>query len=261
MTDKKTRPDGPGPTMTSESTFRFRCHPGVPCFTNCCRDITIFLTPHDVLRLKRKLALSSYEFLDQYTYILYKQGNPFPLVQLRMSDEEGRPCMFVDREKGCRVYEERPWACRIYPLDIVDDTTFRQIVGDDVCQGFREDREWVVSEWMQNQGVGQFDELDYRYSMLTGNPQVQEHELDNDRVREMILMAAYDLDRFRRFVFESRFLAKFDLPEEEVELLKNDDVELLKLGFRWLGFGLINPMAIRIKPEVISEFMGKKDKS
>ena len=25
--------------------FRFHCHPEVECFTSCCGDVTIFLTP------------------------------------------------------------------------------------------------------------------------------------------------------------------------------------------------------------------------
>jgi len=46
-----------------ESQFKFKCHPGVECFTQCCRDINIILTPYDIILLKKKLKLSSDEFL------------------------------------------------------------------------------------------------------------------------------------------------------------------------------------------------------
>jgi hypothetical protein len=52
-----------------ESTFKFKCHPGVACFTECCRDINIILTPYDIIRLKNRLDLSSEEFLALYTRI------------------------------------------------------------------------------------------------------------------------------------------------------------------------------------------------
>ena len=40
------------PRLSPESKFRFSCHKGLSCFTQCCGDVNIFLTPYDVLRLK-----------------------------------------------------------------------------------------------------------------------------------------------------------------------------------------------------------------
>ena len=51
--------------LTSEDDFRFECRPGLECFTRCCRDITIFLTPYDVLRMKNALNISSGDFLSE----------------------------------------------------------------------------------------------------------------------------------------------------------------------------------------------------
>ena len=32
-------------------------------------------------------------------------------------DNEKKSCLFLDLENGgCQVYEDRPWACRMYPL-------------------------------------------------------------------------------------------------------------------------------------------------
>ena len=45
--------------MEAEHLFQFQCYPGVSCFTQCCRDVTIVLTPYDVLRLKNCLKMSS----------------------------------------------------------------------------------------------------------------------------------------------------------------------------------------------------------
>ena len=39
----------------------------------------------------------------------------FPVVLLKMNEDERRSCPFVS-EDGCQVYEARPAACRMYPL-------------------------------------------------------------------------------------------------------------------------------------------------
>ena len=51
--------------LTSGSPFKFSCSPGISCFTECCQDVSIVLTPYDVLRLKNCLGISSDEFLWQ----------------------------------------------------------------------------------------------------------------------------------------------------------------------------------------------------
>jgi len=53
--------------LERKSTFQFRCHPGVPCFTRCCRNMDIILTPYDIIRIKRRLGLTSDIFLSLYT--------------------------------------------------------------------------------------------------------------------------------------------------------------------------------------------------
>ena len=39
------------------------------------------------------------------------------------------------------------------------------------------------------------------------------------------------MDRFKRFIFESGFLEYFDIPEERIEKIQNDEIELMKFGF------------------------------
>jgi hypothetical protein len=55
---------------------------------------------------------------------------------------------------------------------------------------------------------------------------------------EMFHTACFDLDRFRAFVFESTFLTRFELPAEEVEAMRADDLALLRFAFRWLRYAL-----------------------
>ena len=102
--------------LTENSPFHFACHDALPCFTQCCKDVNIYLTPYDVLRLRQALRIGSSEFLAKYTRSFLARVTNIPVVQLLM-DPQSLRCPFV-AEEGCQVYENRPWACRMFPLDL-----------------------------------------------------------------------------------------------------------------------------------------------
>ena len=54
------------PRLTPKDTFSFKCHNSLSCYNKCCRDVNIFLSPYDVLRLKNALNCTSGTFLDKY---------------------------------------------------------------------------------------------------------------------------------------------------------------------------------------------------
>ena len=59
--------------LLEKDTFRFECHPGVACFTRCCRNADMYLYPYDIIRMKERLGISSDEFLKKHT-IFYRQS-------------------------------------------------------------------------------------------------------------------------------------------------------------------------------------------
>ena len=54
------------PELTAGETFRFACHPEVPCFNACCSDLTLMLTPYDALRLRRALGVTPVDFMNHF---------------------------------------------------------------------------------------------------------------------------------------------------------------------------------------------------
>ena len=120
-----TNPQGKNVRMDPDHPFNFKCYRGVSCFTECCQDVTIALTPYDVLRLKRGLGIRSDEFIDKYTINLSRKKQIIPFVILKMNEDD-KKCPFVNKEEGCSVYEDRPWPCRMFPLDM-----------NEVCQTLR----------------------------------------------------------------------------------------------------------------------------
>jgi Fe-S-cluster containining protein len=239
------KPDSSASRMDPEHFFRFNCAPGVSCFTLCCQDVNILLTPYDVLQLKNALDIRSDEFLEKHTIVLAKEKQLIPLVFLKMVEED-KKCPFVT-ETGCTVYENRPWACRMFPLDTAEDGTFHLIVNAKRCKGLETDSTWQIGEWLVDQGVALYDEMNAMLTGITAPLKAQKLEIDNPDISKMMFMALYNLDRFRDFVFKSSFVERFELDPLLVEKIKRSDVELLKFGIDWIKFGIFGQKLFKVK--------------
>ncbi len=233
--------------MDPEQVFRFHCGPGLTCYTQCCQDVTIALTPYDVLRIKNALGMTSQEFLDKHTVIVGRENQVIPLVFLKMNDEDKR-CPFVSYE-GCRVYEDRPWPCRMFPLDMTSDGMFELIADPEKCKGLEEDTSTRIGDWLVEQGIVPYDRMNAHFAEITNPLRAVQEEIENPDVGKMVFMALYNLDRFRAFVFESTFLKRFEVDEIRVEKIKRSDEELLKFGIEWIKFGVFGQILFRVRPD------------
>ena len=239
--------------------FRFDCHPEVPCFTECCADLNLALTPYDILRLKNRLNMESAQFLDQYTEPSLDQDHRLPRVRLRMNDGGRKPCPFVT-EKGCRVYEDRPSACRIYPLgrataksrggtSSVIERFF--LVKEEHCKGFDESREWTVVDWTSDQGLDSYQKFnDLWMEIVTHQGSIGTGDAATRNI-QMFFMASYNLEAFRRFVFKSSFLQSFEVDPDTVERIRQDEEALLEFAIKWIRFALFGEPTMSIRKEVL----------
>ena len=217
--------------LEESSVFPFSCHDALPCFTQCCRDVNIYLTPFDVLRLRKIVGGSSSDFLAKYTQSFLAKVANIPVVQLLMDPATLR-CPFVS-EEGCQVYEDRPWACRMFPLDLSPTSgKYRLISGKERCKGLFEHSRGTVRDWLASQGVEKYAEMDQEFQSV-----VPEHFKPGAAMNEglgRILFLAYDLDRFAEILRDSRFLKFHEVDEETLRLVNEDMEELLKLAFRYI---------------------------
>jgi len=193
--------------------------------------------------------MPSGQFLDTYTIIIPKEKRLIPMVVLKMNEDDKR-CSFVT-DNGCKVYADRPWPCRMYPLDMNDDGTFSLITDASRCKGLNENKIHRISNWLIEQGVPMYDEMNRLFSEVTAPLQAQDLDIDNPKIFQMTFMALYNLDKFREFVFNSSFLNRFDLAPTAVEKLKRSDLELLKFSFDWIKFGLFGQKTLRVKDEAV----------
>jgi hypothetical protein len=244
-----------------DDCFSFSCHPGVSCFNECCGDVNIALTPYDVLRLKRRLGLSSTDFLERYTIKPFTKEQKLPVVLLKMDETKpGKPCHLVTAE-GCSVYDDRPWPCRMYPIGSASARTeqdpdapeFFFVMQEEGCEGFAEAKSWTIRQWMDDQGVPEYNSWGEEFKEISLHPRLQQMEL-NPQQMEMFYTACYDLDRFRGFVFESSFLDKYEVEPEVVEAMRGGDEALLRFAFRWLRTCLFGEQTVKLSAAVAEQY-------
>ncbi len=246
------------PRLHKNDSFKFRCHSGVPCFNECCGDVNIFLTPYDIMRLKNNLGITSQEFLAKYTISPFDKNLKYPVLLLKMNDDVRKSCPFVG-DKGCGVYPDRPWACRMYPLGLATsressqtiDSEFFFLLQEATCKGFCEEHEQTIEQWLADQGIEEYNMAGEDFKDITLHPRLQNVKggLSLQQV-EMFHTACYNLDKFRRFIFESSFLDKFEVAPDTLEKLKNDDEALLKFGYKWVRFSLFGEQTLKVKDDV-----------
>lgn len=226
------------------SKFQFRCHKGIKCFTDCCRSISIMLTPYDILTMRKRLELSSEEFLAIYTEPQILEKADLPIVTLKLLDDPRLSCPFVKDKEGCTIYEDRPTTCRYYPLGVgslsysnelnkKDEFFFK--VKESHCLGFDETKEWTVAEWREDQGIDLRDEVNEGWANLIVRKKSLPPSMKlTQETKQMFFLACYNIDKFRKFIFESSFLNRYDIDDAIISDMKENDIKLLQFGFEWL---------------------------
>lgn len=246
--------------LSEKDGFSFRCHPGISCFNACCRNIEILLTPYDILRLRRRLNISSALFLYNYATPTTLEKGQLPVAIMRMDEKTGR-CPF-NTDEGCSVYEDRPVTCRYYPIgmalmrkqEATDKESFYFLIKEPFCQGHQEDKTWTVAEWRQDQGSDGYDKPNEGWMELILKRRSAGDAVSTSlQLSEFFYMASTDPEAFRRFVFESSFLKRYDVDEETQANLREDDEFMLEFSFAWLRTVLFGEKQIKIRPEAVEE--------
>jgi uncharacterized protein len=248
-------------TFGADREIRFRCRKGIACWNACCSNIDIALTPYDALRLERRLGLGSGPFLREYTvpYEMEKDG----LAGVKLKPVEGgTACRFMQAE-GCAVYEDRPTACRYYPVALLSmrrqgESTDRDsyaLVKEPHCLGHQEPRTLTIADYRREQGLEEYDELARGWRQLvlkkkSSGPTVGK---PSKRSLELFFMACYDLDRFREFVSSDAFASLYDVPQAEMRETLADDTRLMLFAFRFLRQVLFGETTIATRPEAVQE--------
>ena len=229
--------------LSGNSKFKFSCYKGISCFNACCKQADITLTPYDILRLKKRLNMTSGEFLKTYTVPFTMDGQGLPGVKLRTEDDVP-VCKLLDGDNGCGVYEDRPAACRYYPMGLMNMKSFKAereeqhyfIVKEAHCTGHQEDRELTVDQYREEQGVKEYDDFNFPWYKLILKKKSAGPTIGSPSPMsfDFFFMASYDVDRFRKFITSPNFRTVYEVSDDYYKQMMEDDFELVKFGFRLL---------------------------
>ncbi|MCG7983897.1 MAG: YkgJ family cysteine cluster protein [Candidatus Thiodiazotropha lotti] len=245
--------------LEPSAKIKFNCDKGISCFNACCKHADIQLTPYDILRLKDNLGVSATDFLKNHTIPFEMDKHGVPGVKLRT--DNGGACDFVT-EEGCRVYKDRPTACRYYPVgqlalkeaDAPEEETRYFLIQEDHCKGHGEDRETAVDDYRHEQEVELYDQINREWLQLilkkrSAGPAIGR---PSDTSLQFFFMCSYDVDRLRRFVLTDSFKASYDMEDSFYERVENEDLALLQFGVRLLKQVLFGDLTIPLKERAVA---------
>ncbi len=218
--------------------FAFACHSKISCFTECCRLLDLALTPYDILRLKNCLGLNSTDFLERYVIIEQDDDEPLPRLYLTMIDDGNASCVFVTNT-GCSVYEDRPGACRAYPMGRAvkrgENNQMEQffvLLHEDHCKGVEEILLQTPLQYSTDQGLDRYNEINDALVHIFQHDKLRQGMRLTQEQREFFILALYDLDRFHQELLAGKILEEPITEKRKREL--EDDEKLLLFAANWL---------------------------
>lgn len=228
-------PEEKSKRLGKDDSFVFSCSKDLECFNKCCRDINLYLTPYDILRIKRKLGITSQEFLKTYTIPLFPEEIGHPVILLKMIPDETKNCPFVGPE-GCMIYDDRPWSCRSFPLDPVSEGAEPEfeIVKRDFCIGFGKGKAHSIKKWRDTQNIVFYEAVNNEWKSVTHHANFDGKDLLHGNARDIFFLGSYNIDEFRHLVLKGDFLKYFDIDKKTLKQIRTNETELLKFGFKWI---------------------------
>ena len=192
--------------MDSIKKINFKCK---RC-NSCCKDSNIRVSPYDILRICKRLEISSVEFHKKYSYIMFDSENKNLLTCMLQTTPK---CPFLE-EQGCTIYEDRPFGCRVYPVGIVPlfdgktlTKTFKILKN---CSGIGLGQELQLQDYQKNQNIDEIDIYDpwIKFKIACINKKLPQ---DNEFYSKFLALCYdFDGDLFKEFLKYN----KLDWPED-----------------------------------------------
>jgi uncharacterized protein len=222
--------------VEGDEVFTFLCHPNNTCFTHCCRQLELALTPYDILRLKNAAGLTSSAFLERYVLIEKEKNDPFPRLYLTMVDDGKASCVFVS-ERGCSFYKDRPGACRAYPIGraaMLRNTleVFFILLKEKHCHGFGQGQIQTPTQYCQDQELFSYNRFNDAVAVILQHEKIRQGMLLSKGQINDFILSLYDLDTFRKMILTDQ-LPHAPLDTDRKQKLEEDEPMLL-FAIDWL---------------------------
>lgn len=156
--------------LALDDTFSFTCSRCNGCCTYKPGDIVVgvpILSLYDVIRISRSLNMDTTDFIRSYTEMDHDAslGNQLSLRYIGL--EEEKRCPFLS-ETGCSIHENKPFACRLFPIKrvITDDFTVfaipKKLDGCNVGSG----KKHTLRKWLNNADLNPYFDYYRNWNIL-----------------------------------------------------------------------------------------------
>lgn len=107
------------------------------------------------------------------------------------------------------------------------------IVQEPHCRGFEEDKAWTSDEWLKDQGLEPYNEVNDRYMRIMTRARQAGVVLD-ERKLNMVFLALYQVDNFVNFIKDMNVFSRLDISEERQQAILEDEEECLSFALDWV---------------------------
>jgi hypothetical protein len=120
----------------------------------------------------------------------------------------------------------------------------------DFCLGQHEKQVWTADSWAEDQGALLYHKMTAQWAGVKGLFQTDPWgpEGISGQKGKMAIMATYNLDMFRQFVFKSTFLKRYKVKKDLLKKLAVDETALMQFGFAWVKLFVWGIKSPHIKP-------------
>jgi Fe-S-cluster containining protein len=216
-----------GRFLDPDDTFRFECDKS----GFCCKDrfgSPIIINPYDVMRLRKRLGITSIQLLQQFADLTWGAESEIPLALLRYDDlgKGKNKCPFL-RSYGCRVYEDRPLRCRLYPLGRATDlegTSYFFIMKTGPQCGLGKGKSHTIQSWLEESGAEDHLLWSDEYNKLITGIDHRKYRMLDTGTKFMFGLLLYDCDTLKE-----------RLAEQGLEYVTEDDDDFMTLSLNAAG--------------------------
>ncbi len=167
----------------------------------CCKnrfDNPIILSPYDTYRIQQHLQIDFEEFTTNYAENILGAESQLPLMLLKFPwiGKNKNECVFIG-SSGCRIYDNRPLVCRMYPVGRITDREMNSYYfipeTADYCQ-FGKGREYTIEDWLMEADVEPYLEWSNRYNNLFLNIDHEKYRSKSHTRKCLFGEMLYDFD-------------------------------------------------------------------
>jgi hypothetical protein len=121
----------------------------------------------------------------------------------------------------------------MYPLDPTNrQGEYRAMVSEQKCLGLKEPGLLTVKEWLVGQGIEPYLLMDEVFETAIPSVLVLSGKLEFGAGK--LLFLAYDLDQFAAMLIDKSFRSFYELSDETIRQVEEDQEALLRLAFTYI---------------------------